>query len=199
MKRVNDELTITGLIFSGIILVGMYLNSQYKTNKEMNELQSNYFQAMSVAIELNEENQSLHNALISMNLAYDELEQDTIGLNKLIKIKESLRGYSIEEKAMGLALSWTESTWRFKVDHKSEAEGICGVVPRFWSDYLSSRGVDINSVSACIEIYNFYKEQHNGNRKEAIKAYKGIENNTYLIDRTLILRDRVLKILKDNK
>lgn len=198
MKRVNDELTITGLLFSGIILAGMYFSSQHQINKQINELQSNYTQAMTVAVELNEENQSLHNALISMNSAYSELEQDTTGLNKLIQIKESLRGYSIEEQALGLALAWTESTWRFQVDHKSEAEGICGVVPRFWADYLASKDVDINSVAACIEIYNFYKDQHNGNRKLAIKSYKGIETNTYLINKTLRLRDKVLKILKDN-
>ena len=38
----TDELTITGLLFSGIVLAGMYLNSQHQINKQLNELQSNY-------------------------------------------------------------------------------------------------------------------------------------------------------------
>ena len=48
----TDELTITGLLFSGIVLAGMYFNSQYKINKQMTELQSNYTQAMPLADEL---------------------------------------------------------------------------------------------------------------------------------------------------
>ena len=69
----------------------------------------------------------------------------------------------------------------------------------FWQDYLASKNIDVNSVGACIEIYKFYKEENRGSKEKAIKEYKGIENNIYLIERTLMIRDKILKILKESK
>lgn len=37
----------------------------------------------------------------------------------LLKIKDNLRGYSLEEKAIGLAIAWTESTWNFNANQLS--------------------------------------------------------------------------------
>ena len=86
----TDELTITGLLFSGIVLAGMYFNSQHKINKQMTELQSNYNQAMTIAVELDEENQALHNALISMNSAYGKAEEDLQEYEHLEKLKKDV-------------------------------------------------------------------------------------------------------------
>ena len=36
-------------------------------------------------------------------------------------------------------------------------------------------------------------------KTKAIKEYKGIENNIQLIEKTLTIRDKILKILKENK
>lgn len=87
----TDELTIVGLIFSGIVFTGMWIDSNIKSNNTILMLQENYLQAMSLTIELDEENKSLHSALISMNSAYDELQDDTSSLAKLIQIKDELR------------------------------------------------------------------------------------------------------------
>ena len=201
MKRVNDELTITGLLFSGIVLAGMYLTSQHQINKQINELQSNYTQAMTVAVELDEENTSMHDSLLGINGYVSELEAIVHDpeLVKLIQIRRDLRGYSIEERATGYSVSWTESSFRLDPDHGDNGftKGPCGIT-EYHVAYLKELGLNRYSYASCVEIYKLYKDKY-GSRYAAIKAYKGIKTRTDLIDKTINLRDKILKILKDNK
>ena len=45
---------------------------------------------MTIAVELDEENQSLHNALISMNSAYGKVEEDLQEYEHLEKLKKDV-------------------------------------------------------------------------------------------------------------
>ena len=197
----NNELTITGLLFSGIVLAGMWLQSNHQTNKQLLTLQDSYFQAMHIAVQLDEENKSIHNSIVSINRYVDELEAIVHDpeLVKLIQIRRDLRGYSIEERATGYSVSWTESGFRLDPDHGDNGftKGPCGIT-EYHIDYLAELGIDRYSYASCIEIYKFYKDKY-GSRYAAIKAYKGIKTRTDLIDKTLTLRDKILKVLKDNK
>ena len=197
MKK--DEIAAVGAIFTLIVSTGMYLNTSYKQSKLINELQNNYQEAKKLVVELDTEHKETQLIVKDLTRAYDVMRDDLEEVQTLIKIKDNLRGYSIEEKAIGLAIAWTESTWNFNANHKSDAEGICGVIPDYWAEYLSSKNIDVNSVAACIEIYKFYKEENKGSKTKAIKEYKGIENNIQLIEKTLTIRDKILKILKENK
>ena len=196
----TDELTITGLLFSGIVLAGMYLTSQHQINKQINELQSNYTQAMTVAVELDEENKSMHSSLIGINGYVDELEEiiHDPELVKLIQIRRDLRSYTIEERATGYSVSWTESGFRLDPDYGDNGftKGPCGIT-EYHIDYLAELGLNRYSYASCIEIYKFYKDKY-GSRYAAIKAYKGIKTRTDLIDKTINLRDKILKTLKGN-
>ena len=202
--RINmktDELTITGLLFSGIVLAGMWLQSSHQTNKQLLTLQDSYFQAMHIAVQLDEENKSIHNSIVSINGYVDELEAIVHDpeLVKLIQIRRDLRGYSIEERATGYSVSWTESGFRLDPDHGDNGftKGPCGIT-EYHIDYLAELGLNRYSYASCIEIYKFYKDKY-GSRYAAIKAYKGIKTRTDLIDKTLTLREKILKILKDDK
>ena len=196
----TDELTITGLLFSGIVLAGMYLTSQHQINKQINELQSNYTQAMTVAVELDEENKSMHSSLIGINGYVDDLEEiiHDPELVKLIQIRRDLRSYTIEERATGYSVSWTESGFRLDPDYGDNGftKGPCGIT-EYHIDYLAELGLNRYSYASCIEIYKFYKDKY-GSRYAAIKAYKGIKTRTDLIDKTINLRDKILKTLKGN-
>ena len=150
-------------------------------------------------LELDGTTKEMQSTMSEILSAYDIMKDDMQDVKTLLKIKDNLRGYSIEEKAIGLAIAWTESTWNFDANHKSDAEGICGVIPEFWEDYLKSKNIDVNSVAACIEIYKFYKDENRGSKTKAIKEYKGIENNIHLIEKTLSIRDKILKILKESR
>lgn len=197
----TDELTITGLLFSGIVLAGMWLQSHHQTNKQLLSLQDSYFEAMHTAIEIDTENKSLHSSIVSINGYVDELEEiiHDPELVKLIQIRRDLRSYTIEERATGYSVSWTESGFRLDPDHGDNGftKGPCGIT-EYHIDYLAELGLNRYSYASCIEIYKFYKDKY-GSRYAAIKAYKGIKTRTDLIDKTINLRDKILKILKDNK
>ena len=196
----TDELTITGLLFSGIVLAGVWLQSHHQTNKQLLTLQDSYFQAMHIAVQLDEENKSIHNSIVSINGYVDELEAIVHDpeLVKLIQIRRDLRGYSIEERATGYSVSWTESGFRLDPDHGDNGftKGPCGIT-EYHIDYLAELGLNRYSYASCIEIYKFYKDKY-GSRYAAIKAYKGIKTRTDLIDKTINLRDKILKTLKGN-
>lgn len=194
-----DELNAVGAIFTLIVVGGMYLHDIHAQNKKIQELEKDYNVAKKIVVELDKEHKETQLIVSDLARAYDVMRDDMQEVQTLLKIKDNLRGYSIEEKAIGLAIAWTESTWNFNANHKSDAEGICGVIPEFWEDYLAEKNIDVNSVAACIEIYKFYKEENKGSKTKAIKEYKGIENNIYLIEKTLKIRDKILKILQENR
>ena len=194
-----DELNAVGAIFTLIIGSGMYFQDVQLQKKKIQELENDYKVAKKIVIELDSTTKEMQSTMSDIIRAYDVMRDDMQDVQTLLKIKDNLRGYSIEEKAIGLAIAWTESTWNFNANHKSDAEGICGVIPDFWQEYLNAKGIDVNSVAACIEIYKFYKEENKGSKEKAIKEYKGIENNIHLIERTLQIRDKILKILKESK
>jgi len=195
----NADLTVVGALLTLIIVSGVYFETAYKQNKQIQELQANYKEAKKLVIRLDSETREINDKLTEIASAYNVIKDDLSEVQTLIKIKDNLRGYSLEEKAIGLAIAWTESTWNFDANHKSDAEGICGVIPDYWEDYLKYKNIDVNSVAACIEIYKFYKDENKGSKEKAIKEYKGIENNIHLIEKTLKIRDKILKILKESK
>ncbi len=194
-----DELNAVGAIFTLIIGTGVYFKDNYIQNKKIQELQTNYYEAKRLVVKLDSEHKETQLMVQDLTRSYDSMRDDMQEVQTLIRIKDNLRGYTIEEKAIGLAIAWTESTWNFNAKHKSDAEGICGVIPDYWEDYLKSKNIDVNSVSACIEIYKFYKDENRGSKTKAIKEYKGIENNIKLIEKTLSIRDKILKILKESR
>lgn len=59
-----------------------------------------------------------------------------------------------------------------------------------WKDYLNSIGVKYNSLKAGLEVYKFYLKENNGNKKEALLEFKGVEKNKEVkkvVDKILIL------------
>ena len=196
MKK--DELNAVAFLYILIICLGWWTYTSVQQSNQIKKLHSKLdTQKISNKI-LSMENDALHEGLQSINEAYDEQAKAIEDLQVLIQIRRELRNYTLEEQALGLALSWTESTWNPDAEHNSDAVGKCGVIPYYWKEYLHSRNVKVNSVAACIEIYKFYKEANSGSRYKAIKDYKGIKakSNEYLILHTLKLRDKVLAILK---
>lgn len=89
------DLTAVGAIYIlGITLV-CWLNSHYKLQSELSSLKAEYHQAKIAVVELDTTNTSLHESLISMNKAYDELEDnfysDVPRLCKVLGIYVQLR------------------------------------------------------------------------------------------------------------
>lgn len=62
----------------------------------------------------------------------------------------------------------------------------------FWADEFKENGIKVNSLGACEYVLNYYLEQNQGNKKKALTAFKGIENNI----RVKKVVDNMLKIEK---
>ena len=64
---------------------------------------------------------------------------------------------------------------RYDVKHsKKSVIGICGIDKVFWADELRENGIKINSLKSCEYVLNYYLEQNSGNKKKALRDYKGI-------------------------
>lgn len=72
-------------------------------------------------------------------------------------------------------LAFSESSLRYDIKHpKKSIVGICGIDKNYWADELRENGIKINSLSACEYVLNYYLEQNSGNKKKALRGYKGI-------------------------
>ena len=191
------DLTAIGAIFTLIILLFNWSYQTHIFNKQIQLLQSNYLQAQHAVIYMDSRMSMLEDSRDSLNEYIEELLKERKDLGKLIQIKDELRNYSTEEQALALALGWTESSWNHQASHQGKYSNFCGNDPRFWDNFLLQKGINPNSAAACIEIYNFYKQANKGSRIEALKDYKGIEKNTHLASKVLILKSKILKILKE--
>ena len=195
----TEDITITGLLFTGVILLGTWLYQDHKSSNQYLELQSKYMQAQSLAMDLYDENKSLHSSLLGVNTYVDELESIITDpeLAKLIQIRRDLRGYSIEERAGGYAMAWTEGSWRLDPNHGDNGftKGPCGIT-EYHAEYLAGLGLTRYSYASCVEILNKYKDKY-GSTYAAIKAYKGIEKRTDLITKTINLKNKILLKLKE--
>lgn len=198
-----DILPLALMFIIAVYLITILPVQLLNKNKAYQEL----LQAKETAIYYYDRSNSLEDSVVSLNDYVDEQGSIIISLQnelndpelaKLIKIKDDLRGYSLDEKATGIAIGWTEGSFEEDPDHKDNGftKGPCGVT-EYHIEYLSELGIDRYSYASCIEVYKLYKKKHSGSKYEAIKSYKGIKENTYLIKRYESIRKRVLTILKD--
>ena len=203
-QDIQNDLFPLALMFIIVFYLIFILPTQLlNKNKAYQEL----LEAKDLTIYYYDRANSLEDSVVSLNDYIDNQDSAIISLKnklndpelaKLIKIKDDLRGYSLDEKATGIAIGWTEGSFEEDPDHKDNGftVGPCGVT-EYHVEYLSELGIDRYSYASCIEIYKLYKDKHSGSKYEAIKSYKGIKENTYLIKRYESIRKRVLTILKD--
>ena len=72
--------------------------------------------------------------------------------------------------------------------------GVCGVNKNIWNDYLEQRGLHYNSLKAGLEVYKFYLNANNGNKKKALFDFKGINKNKEvkkIVDKILVLEKEI--------
>lgn len=75
-------------------------------------------------------------------------------------------------------LAFSESSLRYDAKHsKKSVTGICGIDKVFWAEELKENGIKINSLKSCEYVLNYYLEQNSGNKKAALRAYKGFKKD----------------------
>ena len=73
--------------------------------------------------------------------------------------------------------------------------GICGIDKVFWADELKENGIKINSLKSCEYVLNYYLEQNSGNKKAALREYKGVIKDKKVggIIETILQKEKELK------
>jgi len=90
-------------------------------------------------------------------------------------------------------LCFSESSLSYEANHQGLYDGICGVNPHLWSDYLKDIGVDYNSLKGGFEVYKYYLSKTN-NKKKAILEFKGVEKNKKvkkIVDNIFIIERKI--------
>lgn len=68
--------------------------------------------------------------------------------------------------------------------------GVCGVNEYLWKDYLEQKGIDFNSLRGGLEVYKFYLNANNGDKKAAILDFKGAVKSKKvkkIVDKILVI------------
>ena len=73
--------------------------------------------------------------------------------------------------------------------------GICGINKVFWAEELKENGIKINSLKSCEYVLNYYLEQNSGNKKRALREYKGLDKDKKVggIVETILQKEKELK------
>lgn len=74
-------------------------------------------------------------------------------------------------------LCFSESALDYEANHQGLYDGICGVNPHYWDEFLAEQDIPINSIQAGYAVYQFYLEQ-TGDRNKALKKFKGIQSKS---------------------
>ena len=93
-------------------------------------------------------------------------------------------------------LAFSESSLRYDVKHsKKSVIGICGIDKVFWADELKENGIKVNSLKSCEYVLNYYLEQNSGDKKAALRMYKGTIKNKKVggVVDTILQKEKELK------
>ena len=93
-------------------------------------------------------------------------------------------------------MAFSESSLRYDVKHsKKSVTGICGIDKVFWAEELKENGIKINSLKSCEYVLNYYLEQNSGNKKAALRRYKGVNKDKKVggIIETMLEKEKELK------
>ena len=73
--------------------------------------------------------------------------------------------------------------------------GICGIDKVFWAEELKENGIKINSLKSCEYVLNYYLEQNSGNKKAALREYKGVLKDKKVggVVETILQKEKELK------
>ena len=114
-------------------------------------------------------------------------------INILINFKRIQPDIGIKDKKFISLLCFSETSLREDVLHQGLYESYCGVNPFIWKDDLDKKGIDYNSLRGGLEVYKFYLKVNNGNKKNAILKFKGVQKSKKVRD----IVDKILAIEKE--
>ena len=111
------------------------------------------------------------------------------------RIREEIKLIPEDYRDKVLALCWTESHLKYDVSHpwNDTTTGICGIKSRFWKDFVTKSGAEVNSLYAGYIILKHLEDKANGDFFQAVKKYKGAVKNLYPVHKTVNLYEKLAK------
>ena len=191
MKKENINLRVFIIMFvvMSFIIVGQHcklaVEKESIANKE--NVEKINPATMKAVVDLNSE---LEKAKSQVSVLLKELS----ATNELAKIQKELAQIAPENKAVVLAILYTESRWKYNVRHPEwNTQGIAGIRPYYWGDFLKMQNVRVNSVKACELVYLDLLKKNNGNKFKAIADYKGAKRDFTIVKTVLELEQKIKK------
>ena len=181
----TKEIVLVAYIYSIICFCIFFTMKEIEHKKLYKDL----YQAKSIAVEYHEISESLYLAVDSLNSHIDKLEQ-----NKLLK---DLLSIDDRNKAIVLAIAFTESSLRYDVKHNEKwTVGIGGIRPNFYPD-LFEDGLNPNSLLAIEKVYLSLMDKFANDKVSVLKHYKGIksDSNIYLVHNVLELEKKIVNLI----
>lgn len=192
MKKENLNLKVFIIMF--VVMSFIIVNQQCKlaTKKENYIANTTNVEkinpaTMKAVVDLNSE---LEKAKAQVSTLIKELN----ATNELARIQKELAQIAPENKAVVLAIIYTESKWKYNVKHLEwNTQGIAGIRPYYWGDFLKMQNVRVNSVKACELVYLDLLKKNNGNKFKAIAEYKGAKKDFKIVRTVLELEQKIKK------
>ena len=183
MKK--SEIWIIAYIYSIICFCIYFVIEENKSKK----LYKDFYQAKVIAVELYDENETLHQGHKSLNQELDK----TIKIQKII---DDLSQVPKDMQSLVLANAFNESSLNYEVKHKGKFDkttvGISGIKSNFWIKAIPELNEDnINSLYGGYLVLNHLLDKHNGNEFKALAEYKGAKANFKPVYKTLEIKKRI--------
>lgn len=111
------------------------------------------------------------------------------------RIREDIKLIPEDYRDKVLALCWTESHLKYNISHPwgDTTTGICGIKSRFWTDFVTKRGAEVNSLYAGYLVLKHLEDKANGDFFQAVKKYKGAVKNLYPVHKTVNLYEKLAR------
>ena len=110
------------------------------------------------------------------------------------RIQEDIKLIPEDYRDKILALCWTESHLKYNVSHPwgDTTTGICGIKSRFWTDFVTKSGAEVNTLYAGYLVLKYLEDKVNGDFFQAVKKYKGANKNLYPVYKAVNLYEKLI-------
>lgn len=172
----TEELIHVAILFCLSVFFLDYCLEKRENNKLYKQIETTkteLFQAKTIAVQLDDENNELHKSLISLNVRLDEV-------NRLDKIIEDLKMIPRDMKNLTLGSCYDETNLTYNVKHPGKYDettvGICGVKEEWIAVIPELTEENIDSLYAgYLVLDHLIKEK--GSKVKGLAAYKGSIKN----------------------
>lgn len=194
-RKMKFNTLILTSIFTVLVVFSISISYKHKSLKDqVSHLKQENLLLKEKSISLKKENTVLKKNLEKhlFERKYQHILKHT---KEVDRIREEMKLIPEDYRDKILALCWTESHLKYNISHPwgDTTTGICGIKSRFWKDFLTKRGAEVNSLYAGYIILKHLEDKANGDFFQAVKRYKGAVKNLYPVYKAVNLYQKLAR------